>query len=81
MALKAALCAVLIGVASSHLLAQTSATVDSVPVDFTGDGSPEIWKLDTLGMAGDSLRITMSIISAGKTLYTELCRWRVSGVE
>ena len=68
---KTGLLAVLLGIVGFRLGAQSTTTSDSARVDFTGDGAPETWKLDTVGVAGDSLRITMSIRGSGKILYAE----------
>jgi hypothetical protein len=50
---------------------------DSVLVDFTGDGSPEVWKVEAMPRRPDSLRLTMFVVRAGRSLYGE--SWVVAG--
>src|SRR5437867_2807926 len=50
---------------------------DSVLVDFTGDRSPEVWKVEATPWRPDSLSVTMSVVRAGRSLYSE--SWVVAG--
>jgi hypothetical protein len=47
----------------------TTVVLGNVERDLTGDGKPEILRLVGTGMTVDSLNMTLSIESAGKTIY------------
>src|ERR1700704_687840 len=51
------------------LQADTTVVIGMTERDLTGDGQPEMLRLVGVGRSADSLDVTLSIESAGRTVY------------